>query len=75
MTDPIGTEHLRLPLGRKQFMALAIFSPFAWAIAVDPITGHFTADALIQIADSTTAQRLGLTTFPGTVPPLSPNTK
>jgi hypothetical protein len=52
--------------------ALAIFSPFAGAIMVDSITGHFTADALIQITDSTTAQRLGLTTFPGTVPPLVP---
>jgi len=51
---------------------LAIGSPFAGAIMVDPITGHFTADALIQITDSTTAQRLGLTTFPGTVPPLVP---
>jgi hypothetical protein len=51
---------------------LAIFSPFAGAVAVDTITGVFTADALIQITDSSTTQRLGLTTFPGTVPPLVP---
>ena len=51
---------------------LVIFSPFAGAVAVDSITGDFTADALIQITDSATTQRLGLTTFPGTVPPLVP---
>lgn len=51
---------------------LTISSPFAGAIPVDSITGNFRGDSSIQITDSTTTQRLGLTTFPGTVPPLVP---
>jgi hypothetical protein len=51
---------------------LTIASPFNGAILVDPITGDFGADSRISIADSTTTQQLGLTTFPGATPPLIP---
>jgi hypothetical protein len=49
-----------------------IASPFGGGILVDPVTGAFLADSNITIIDGTTLQRLGLTTFPGTVPPLVP---
>ncbi|MBV8270171.1 MAG: PEP-CTERM sorting domain-containing protein, partial [Planctomycetaceae bacterium] len=51
---------------------LTIASPFNGAILVNPITGDFEADSRINITDSTTTQQLGLTTFPGTTPPLTP---
>jgi len=76
----IRSFDFRLPQAASPFVpatfarpdALTIFSPFAGAISVNPVTGLFQADSDIVVLDGTTLETLGVTTFPGTVPPLVP---